>query len=225
MAPALLAGAAALLLLALLAGRIGVLPLLGLVAAAVVGAASLAPLWKRDLKRTPLFTWGMVLAHLGCAVSMAGMASDSAFTKENMVSMAAGETRPIGPFEVTLQGVREKPGPNYQALEAVLAVRRAGSGQSFEMLPQLHAFSQPEMTTNQAAIKTFWNGQLYLVLGENSDGQNFLMRLWWKPFVTLIWLGGALIALGGGLALLGRVKRDIWGNRWPWEGAAKEAQG
>ena len=31
------------------------------------------------------------------------------------------------------------------------------------------------------------------------------LRLWWKPFVTLIWLGGALIALGGALALLGRV--------------------
>ncbi|MCC6926821.1 heme lyase CcmF/NrfE family subunit [Novosphingobium sp.] len=219
MAPALLAGAAALLLLAAFAGRIGVLPLLGLVAAAVVGVASLAPLWKRDLKRAPLFTWGMVIAHLGCAVSMAGMACDAAFIKESMVAMATNETRPIGPFEVTLLGVREKPGPNYQALEAVLSVRRAGGGEPFEMLPQLHAFSDPQMTTNQAAIKTFWNGQLYLVLGENSDGQNFLMRLWWKPFVTLIWLGGILIALGGVLALLGRVKRDVWNNRWPWQAA------
>jgi cytochrome c-type biogenesis protein CcmF len=33
------------------------------------------------------------------------------------------------------------------------------------------------------------------------------VRLWWKPFVTLIWAGGALIAFGGALALLGRVLR------------------
>jgi len=33
--------------------------------------------------------------------------------------------------------------------------------------------------------------------------------LWWKPFVTLIWLGGALVALGGALALLGRVLSDL----------------
>ena len=211
MALSLFAGAVALLLLAAFAGPIGIMPLLGLVVAAVVAVASLAPLWKRNLKRTPLFTFGMVLAHLGCGVSIAGMACDSAFTKENMVAMAAGETREVGPFAVTLQGVRERPGPNYQALEAVLSVSKRG-GAPFEMLPQLHQFTDPPMQTNQAAIRTFWNGQLYLVVGEQSDGERWLMRMWWKPFVTLIWLGGALIALGGLLSLLGRVKRDLW---WP----------
>jgi cytochrome c-type biogenesis protein CcmF len=223
MAPAILAGSAALLLLAAFAGPVGVLPLLGLVVAAIVGIASLAPLWKRDLKRTPLFTYGMVLAHFGCAVSIAGMASDSAFTKENMVSLAANETSNVGPYAVTLLGVREKQGPNYQILEAVLSVSKGGTGQPIEMTPQLHAFTDPQMTTNQAAIKTFWNGQLYLTLGENSDGSKFLLRMWWKPFVMLIWLGGALIALGGALSLLGRVRRDLWNNRWPWAAAANEA--
>ena len=114
---------------------------------------------------------------------------------------------PSAPFTVTLEQVRERPGPNYQILEAVLSVRH-GSGTPFTMTPQLHAFSQPQMTTNQAAIQTYWNGQLYLVLGEQSDGAHWLLRMWWKPFVTLIWLGGAMIALGGTLSLLGRVRRD-----------------
>ena len=60
------------------------------------------------------------------------------------------------------------------------------------MVPQLHQFTDPPMITNQAAIKTFWNGQLYLTVGENTDGTIFLIRMWWKPFVTFIWLGGAL---------------------------------
>ena len=63
-----------LLLVVLFAGKIGVLPLLGLVAAALVGVASVAPLWKRKLNRTPLFTWGMVLAHFGIAVALFGVA-------------------------------------------------------------------------------------------------------------------------------------------------------
>ena len=210
---AVFASAAALLLLAAFAGKIGVLPLLGLVFAAGIAVASVAPLWKRNLKRTPLFTYGMVLAHLGCAVSIAGMASDSAFTTENMVAMSPGDTRSIGPFAVTLQGVRERPGPNYAALEAVLSVSK-GAGQPFEMLPQLHQFTDPPMQTNQAAIRTMWNGQLYLVVGEQAQGDKWLMRMWWKPFVTLIWLGGVMIALGGSLALLGRVQRDILGMGW-----------
>ena len=35
------------------------------------------------------------------------------------------------------------------------------------------------------------------------------MRLWWKPFVTWIWYGGVVIALGGLLALIGRVSNDV----------------
>ncbi|HEX8256127.1 MAG TPA: cytochrome c-type biogenesis CcmF C-terminal domain-containing protein, partial [Allosphingosinicella sp.] len=50
-------------------------------------------------------------------------------------------------------------------------------------------------------------GQLYTVIGK-SDGQGrWQLRLWWKPAVTLIWLGGALVALGGLLSLAGRVRR------------------
>jgi cytochrome c-type biogenesis protein CcmF len=205
---ALIAGVAALLALLLFGGTIGVLPLLGLAAAAVVAVASLAPLWKRKLHRTPLFTYGMVLAHLGCAVSVAGMACDSAFTQENMVAMAPGETRSVGPFDVTFAGLREYPGPNYAVLDAVLGVRK-GKGELFVMTPQLHQFTQPPMLTNQAAIETFWNGQLYLTIGEKAVGNRWLVRMWWKPFVTLIWLGGLMIALGGALSLLGRVRRDI----------------
>jgi cytochrome c-type biogenesis protein CcmF len=37
--------------------------------------------------------------------------------------------------------------------------------------------------------------------------------MWWKPFITLIWLGGILIAFGGTLSLIGRVRRDGLGRR------------
>jgi cytochrome c-type biogenesis protein CcmF len=209
---ALLAGATALLALLLRSNAIGILPLLGLTVAAVVAIASVAPLWRRKLARTPLFTWGMVLAHLGCAVSMAGMACDSAFTQENMTAMAPGEVKRVGPFAVTFGGLRELPGPNYAALEGVLLVKR-GTGGSFIMAPQLRQFTDPPMMTNQAAIKTFWDGQLYLTIGEKPSGDRWLVRMWWKPFVTFIWLGGAMIALGGFLSLLGRVRRDLGGKR------------
>ncbi|MEP7221981.1 MAG: heme lyase CcmF/NrfE family subunit [Novosphingobium sp.] len=217
-AVAIFAAAAALLLLAAFGGKIGVLPLLGLVAAAGIAVASLAPLWKRKLLRTPLFTWGMVIAHLGCGVSIAGMACDSAFTRENMVALVPGETSSVGPFNVKLLGLRDKQGPNYAALEAVLSVSKGAQGEPFTMLPQLHQFTDPPMRTNQAAIRTFWNGQLYLVVGEQTDGTRWLIRMWWKPFVTFIWLGGAMIGFGGLLSLMGRVHRDVLGPRWKLAG-------
>ena len=80
-----------LVLFAAFGGGIGILPLFGLSLAAGLAAASVAPLWKRNLRRTPLFVYGMVVAHFGIAVSLAGMASDSAFTKETLVAAEIGK--------------------------------------------------------------------------------------------------------------------------------------
>ncbi|MBU3078906.1 heme lyase CcmF/NrfE family subunit [Sphingomonas quercus] len=202
----LLLAAAALLAVALLAPGIHVLPLLGLVAAAGVGAASLAPLWKRNLRRTPLFTWGMVISHLGVAVSLAGMASESAFTQETLVASRIGETHRVGPYSVRLDGVEPVVGPNWTAVEASLTVRR-GDGPPTVMHPQARMFSTPPTETNESAIATHVDGQLYTVLGKDDGQGRWQLRLWWKPFVTLIWAGGALIAIGGALALFGRIRR------------------
>ena len=74
--------------------------------------------------------------------------------------------------------------------------------------PQTRFFTDPPTETNEAAIDTLLGGQLYTVLGKPDGQGRWQLRLWWKPFVTLIWLGGAMIALGGVLSLVGRMRRE-----------------
>ena len=192
--------------IALLFVRPGILPWAGLSLAAGLAVASVAPLWKRNLRRTPLFTYGMVVAHLGIAVSLAGMASDSAFTQETLVAVRTGEPARVGPYSVTLDGISPVIGDNWSALEARLTARRGTSARV--MHPQLRFFSNPPTSTNESAILTVLDGQLYTVLGQPDGQGRWQLRLWWKPFVTLIWLGGTMIALGGLLSLVGRMRRE-----------------
>jgi cytochrome c-type biogenesis protein CcmF len=204
--PILLA-ASALLALVLFFPGMRILPLLGLILALGVGGASVAPLWGRNLRRTPLFTYGMVVAHLGIAVSLAGMASESAFTRERLVAAAPGEIVAVGPYSIRFDAVEPLAGPNWTAVEARLTARR-GDGRGFVLRPQARMFSAPPTETSEAAIATRLDGQLYTVLGKPDDRGRWQLRLWWKPFVTLIWLGGAMVAFGGLLALVGRVRRE-----------------
>ncbi|MGJ3649144.1 heme lyase CcmF/NrfE family subunit [Sphingomonas sp. GlSt437] len=199
--------------LAVAAPDMGLMPMLGMALAGGLAVASVAPLWRRDLRRTPLVTWGMVIAHLGVAVSVAGMASETAFTKETLVAAAVNEPKRVGPYEVTLTGIAPVIGPNWSALQATLVARRIGSdgtaeGDPFPLQPQSRFFANPQTVTSESAIATRLDGQLYTVLGERAPDGRWQLRLWWKPFVTLIWAGGGLIALGGALALIGRVLRD-----------------
>jgi cytochrome c-type biogenesis protein CcmF len=188
----------------------GTLSRLGLAFGIALLPASIAPLFGRSLKRTPLATWGMVVAHLGVGVALIGMASDSAFTQERLAVARPGDKLTVGPWLVELAGVAPVAGPNWTAIEAHL---RASRGVGAETLrPQARVFTSPLTETTEAAIHTAWNGQLYAVIGKQRD-DGWQLRLWWKPFVTLIWLGGMLIALGGAIALVGRLWRERhWGR-------------
>jgi cytochrome c-type biogenesis protein CcmF len=207
MAVPLLAAAAAALAALLLVPQLRVLPLLGFVLAAGAGLASIAPLWKRNLLRTPLFTWGMVVAHLGIAVSLAGMASESMFSKEKLVAARVGESAIVGPYTIRLDAADPIAGPNWTAIEGTLTARREGRDPKV-LKPQARTFTSPPTPTSEAAIATVLDGQLYTVIGEQDGQGRWQLRLWWKPFVTFIWLGGGMVALGGLLSLIGRVRRE-----------------
>ena len=150
----------------------------------------------------------MVVAHLGIAVALFGMAADSAFSTEKLVAARVGDSVAVGPWTIKLQHIQPVAGPNWTALEATLSAAYA-DGKPSVIHPQARFFWTPPQQTSESALLTRWNGQLYAVLGEEAEDGRWQLRLWWKPFVTMIWYGGVLIALGGLLALLGRVSSDI----------------
>ena len=198
---------AAIILLAVVFGM-ALLPLLGLSFALALGIASFLPLKGRRLTRVPLATWGMVIAHFGIAVSLFGMASESAFSEERLAALAEGQQTSVGPWQIRLDAVEPIAGPNWTALSGRLEASYKGDS-AVEIQPQSRNFWAPPQQTTESVLVTRWNGQLYAVMGgEGLDGR-WQLRLWWKPFVTFIWYGGLLIALGGALALVGRVRTDL----------------
>ncbi|MCB2067220.1 MAG: cytochrome c biogenesis protein CcsA, partial [Erythrobacter sp.] len=187
---------------------IAILPLLGLALAVAVGLASFLPLKGRALRRVPLAIWGMCIAHFGVAVALFGMAADSAFQQERLVAVNVGDTVEVGPWEARLASISPVAGPNWTAMQGDMFFSYKG-GSPTEALPQARSFWAPPQETSEVALVTRWNGQLYAALGNMSEDGRWQLRLWWKPFVTFIWYGGLLIALGGVLALLGRVVGDL----------------
>jgi cytochrome c-type biogenesis protein CcmF len=56
----------------------------------------------------------------------------------------------------------------------------------------------------EADIRSRITGDIYVSLGQASKGDAWVVRLYYKPFVTWIWGGCVLMALGGALAAADR---------------------
>jgi cytochrome c-type biogenesis protein CcmF len=208
--PALL-GATALAITFILWRDMHILPRLGFTVGAYLAAASILPLVGRNPLRAPVATWGMVVAHFGISVALVGMAANAAFSSERLAIAKPGDVLSVGPWLVQLTDVVPTAGKNWTAVEAEL--RAAKGAQLVTLTPQSRYYPDPPTQTNESSIRTFWNGQLYTVIGNQDASGAWQLRLWWKPFVTLIWAGGALIAIGGALALIGRLWRLAWRRR------------
>ena len=109
-------------------------------------------------------------------------------------------------------------GPNYQAARAEIEVTRDGKYVRL-MYPEKRSYLVSENAMTETAIDTGLFRDLYVSLGEPVGGGAWTVRVHYKPFVTWIWGGALLMAMGGGLAvsdrryaLAARKQRDVAGS-------------
>ncbi len=159
----------------------------------------------------PLSFFGGALAHIGVGVLLLGL-SGAGFGAEAVVTLHKNVPQRVGPYDVTLVGVGERLGPNYKEKVATMTIRSGGALVA-TIEPARRQFAAREMTTTQAGLATLDFGQVYVAIADPAPDGGVPARLYWKPLVTLIWLGGAAMALGGALSLADRRLRFGVGAR------------
>jgi cytochrome c-type biogenesis protein CcmF len=150
----------------------------------------------------PRSGYGMSLAHLGVAISVAGIAA-SAFEREAIEILRPGQSLALAGYELRLEGVERARGPNYVADRATISVRRDGAALG-ALRPERRFFPVQRQNTTDTAIRTTLLSDLYLALGEPDGAGGWTIRAYWKPLVPWIWIGAVVMALGGGLSLSDR---------------------
>jgi cytochrome c-type biogenesis protein CcmF len=147
--------------------------------------------------------YGMHLAHLGVAVFIIGVTLVTGYQAEKDVRMSGGDTVSVGGYDFRMKGVTDIMGPNYRAARAEIEVTRGG--EYFRtMYPEKRSYLVSENAMTETAIDTGLFRDLYVSLGEPLPGGAWSVRVHYKPFVSWIWGGALLMAMGGGLAVSDR---------------------
>jgi cytochrome c-type biogenesis protein CcmF len=117
--------------------------------------------------------------------------------------MKLNQAANVAGYELKLEDLTQRQGPNYRETIAQFAVSL--DGRKFpDMTPSKRAFTTRGMSTTEAALLTRGASQLYISLGDVTAEGAVAVRIYHKPFVLLIWWGPVLMAFGGMLSLSDR---------------------
>ena len=147
--------------------------------------------------------WGMILAHLGVAMTVWGIAFSQNFSVERDVRMAVGDTVQIANYDFKFAGVNDANGPNYMGGKAQIDISKAGKPEA-TLFAEKRFYTVSKMPMTEAAINWGFTRDLYVALGEKIDDNSWALRLYYKPFIRWIWIGGLFMALGGLLCMFDR---------------------
>ncbi|MFA1625401.1 cytochrome c-type biogenesis CcmF C-terminal domain-containing protein, partial [Rhizobium mongolense] len=193
-----------------------VLAVLGLAAGLFLVFGAIADLWYRAgfgkmaaevawrrLTGLPRSAFGTALAHAGLGVTVLGIVAVTTFATSHVLEMKPGETMEAGGYSVHFDGMQPAAGPNYKEDRGHFSIRRGGV-EVADVWSAKRVYAARQMPTTEAGILTFGASQLYVSLGDPTRDGGIVVRIWWKPFILLIWGGTLLMAVGGFVSLSDR---------------------
>jgi cytochrome c-type biogenesis protein CcmF len=145
---------------------------------------------------------GMVVAHLGIAVFVLGATVTTQLGVEKDIKMTIGETQTIAGYDFVFNGVSPHSKDNYSGFIGDISVSR-NNKKVTQLKPEKRLY-QTGMPMTEASIDPSLTRDLYVALGESLEGGAWSVRIYYKPLVRWIWLGGLMIALGALLAAVDR---------------------
>ena len=192
--------------------KLTVSSVLGTMMAVIIALLSLYELQQRVTHRSGFFPgltklsrshWGMFLAHLGVAMTVWGIAFSQNYSVERDVRMNVGDSVEIAGYEYKFQGISNADGPNYAGGKAQVDILKNGKTEA-TLFAEKRFYTVSKMTMTEAAIDWGLTRDLYVALGESLGDGSWALRLYYKPFIRWIWLGGVFMALGGLLCMFDR---------------------
>ncbi len=145
----------------------------------------------------PISTYGMYLAHFGLAVFILGVAiSDSKKVYYEGV-MKEKETVKVEKFKIQLKEILEKKEKNWISQTGNFSVE--GFKKNISMFAERRLYLDTGMPSTEAAIYRNFFSHLYIVMGQEQplNSGKRIVRIYFNPFIILIWSGAFLMAFGG----------------------------
>ncbi len=143
----------------------------------------------------------IVLSHAGFAIITLGATISLTWNQEKELFMNINDNVAIAGFNVVLKTTKIITGENYFARQGEFEIWR-DNRQLSTLKPETRFFPIEKSQTNESAIYKYFLSDLYIVIGDSDKKGGYAVRLYYRPFVNLIWLGAFFMVLGSVIAII-----------------------
>ncbi|MDR8526066.1 heme lyase CcmF/NrfE family subunit [Shewanella fidelis] len=149
-----------------------------------------------DMTRLGRSELGMIIAHLGIAVSVVGATMVSNYSLEKSVRMGPGISHELAGYTFNYVETKNVVGPNYTAQQGQIEVYQ-GDDYVTLLRPDRRQYNVRTMDMTEAGIDWGLFRDLYVTMGDPISRTEYAVRINYKPFVRWIWFGSIFMMVGG----------------------------
>ena len=150
-----------------------------------------------------LNNWASFFAHSGFAILILGVTISSSHQNEYEGKLDINNQINFSGYILKFESFNEEIVENYITTKGKFKLSR--NDNEFFLYPEKRFYPIEQSQTTEAAIISSNLSQFYLVLGEQINDKSWVIRIWYKPMIMLIWIGGLFMGIGGLLSLVKRI--------------------
>jgi cytochrome c-type biogenesis protein CcmF len=141
--------------------------------------------------------YGGFVVHLGIVLIMMGIGGSMSYSIEKEATLALNQELQVGNYKIRFNGLKGSQQPTHFRVEGAFHVFRNGSDEGV-MNPALKFFPTQQSPVGRAVHQSSLSEDIYLILSGFSevDRNQATLKVFVRPLVIWMWIGGFVIALG-----------------------------
>ena len=144
---------------------------------------------------------GRTCAHFGFGLLIFGVTAVKSWEIEDIRNVELGEKYYLKSYQIIFKSIDYSVEKNFKKVSGSFEIlndnKLVGT-----LLPEKRLYPSRNEVTTEASIKPTFFNDFYMVLGNKLDENVWVVRTYIKPYISFIWVGVILIALGGFVSLI-----------------------
>lgn len=146
-----------------------------------------------------------VIAHTGLGLLILSISANSILSSEKVFNMKPNEVREFENIRIEFNDLELLNNSNHDSIKATFALDH--NGKSFYLSPEKRKYFARGQITSETAIKIMPMRDIYLTIGEQLEGGQWVVNVQLNYFIRFIWLSAAMMAFSGLLIISNIIRR------------------